>query len=68
MGKIVFVLYCVVYFCIVLCISGSSHITQQEIMEYSQVDFSDDDLLLERDDNRNHPELTDDDSSDDTDI
>jgi len=54
-------------------VQGSSHLTQEEVMEYSQVDFNDDDLLLEREfgqneNLRNHPELTDDDSSDDTDI
>ena len=42
-------------------------------MEYSQVDFNDEDLLRDggigsnRSQN-NHPEMTDDDSSDDTDI
>ena len=54
-------------------VQGSSHLTQDEVMEYSQVDFSDEDLLLEREFGRNQnlgsqPELTDDDSSDDTDI
>ena len=54
-------------------VQGSSHLTQDEVMEYSQVDFSDDDLVLEREFGRNQnrgnqPELTDDDSSDDTDI
>ena len=47
--------------------SGSSHITQDEIMAYSQADFEDDDVILDEN-HSNHPELTDDDSSDDTDI
>ena len=46
---------------------GSSHITQDEIMAYSQADFEDDDVILDEN-HSNHPELTDDDSSDDTDI
>ena len=49
-------------------VQGSSHLTQHEVMEYSQVDFNDDDLLRDNDDQSIHPEMTDDDSSDDTDI
>ena len=46
--------------------------TQEEVMEYSQVDFGDDDLLEDggignNDRDGNHPEMTDDDSSDHTD-
>ena len=42
-------------------------------MEYSQVDFDDEDLPLDggigsNQTQNNHPEMTDDDSSDDTDI
>jgi len=48
-------------------VQGSSHITQDEIMAYSQADFEDDDVILDEN-HSNHPELTDDDSSDDTDI
>jgi len=36
-------------------------------MAYSQADFEDDDVILDEN-HSNHPELTDDDSSDDTDI
>ena len=51
---------------------GASHLTQEEVMEYSQVDFGDDDLLEDggignNDRDGNHPEMTDDDSSDHTD-
>ena len=50
---------------------GASHLTQEEVMEYSQVDF-DDDLVLDggignNDRQGNQPEMTDDDSSDHTD-
>ena len=49
--------------------------TQQEVMEYSQVDFNDDsdDMILgggigSNQSQNTQPEMTDDDSSDDTDI
>ena len=51
--------------------SGASHLTQDEVMEYSQVDFSDEDVGLDggigtNERQPNHPEMTDDDSSDET--
>lgn len=49
-------------------VQGSFHINEKEVMEYSQIDFSDEDLLPEselgRNDNRcNYSSVTDDDSS-----
>ena len=49
-------------------VQGSSHLTQHEVMEYSQVDFNDDEIPGYIENQSNHPEMTDDDSSDDTDI
>ena len=49
-------------------VQGSSHLTQHEVMEYSQVEFNDDDLPGHMENHSNHPEMTDDDSSDDTDL
>ena len=49
-------------------VQGSSHLTQHEVMEYSQVEFNDGDLPGHMENHSNHPEMTDDDSSDDTDL
>ena len=45
-------------------VQGNSHLTQEEVMDYSQADF-DDDLIESYEDEEHNVQLTDDDSSDD---
>jgi hypothetical protein len=51
-------------------VEGSSHLTQQEVMNYSQVDFDDEDTSTEEGDGvtRRASSLTDDESNDDLDL
>ena len=49
-------------------VEGSSHLTQDEVMNYSQVDFDDDDDDSREGDEQGNASLTDDDSGDEIDL